>query len=100
MKIDEKDGAVRLQVYVQPRAAQTQIVGMHGDSLKIRIAAPPVEGEANAELERFIAKLVSIAKSNVSVRAGASSRLKTVSIENTTAAAVEAAVDRALRRLK
>jgi hypothetical protein len=100
VKIDEKDGAVRLQVYVQPRAAQTQIVGMHGDSLKIRIAAPPVEGEANAALERFIAKLVGIAKSNVSVTAGGSSRLKTVSIENTTAAAVEAAFDRELRRLK
>ena len=98
MKIYEKDGVVRLQAYVQPRAALTQIAGMHGDSIKIRIAAPPVDGEANAELERFIAKLLGIAKSKVSVTAGSSSRLKTVSIENTTVAEVEAAFDRALRQ--
>jgi uncharacterized protein YggU (UPF0235/DUF167 family) len=72
---------------------------MHGDNIKIRIAAPPVAGEANAELERFIAKLLGIAKSNVTVTAGASSRLKTVSIGNTTVAAVQAAFDAALRHL-
>ena len=98
MKIEEHGGQIRLKVYVQPRAALSQIVGMHGDNVKVRVAAPPVEGEANVELERFIAKLLGIARSKVSVVAGASSRLKTVAIDGVSAGAVQEAVDRALRR--
>ena len=96
MKIYEKDGAIRLQVYVQPRASRSEIVGAHGDSIKVRIAAPPVEGEANAELERFLARLFGVARSQVRVMAGAGARTKSVAVEGISLAAVTTALERAL----
>jgi uncharacterized protein (TIGR00251 family) len=72
-------------------------MGEHGASLKIRVAAPPVEGEANAELERYLAKLIGVAASNVSVIAGASSRHKTVAIEGSSLAVVSRAIEHALK---
>lgn len=98
MKIYEKAGTVRLHTYVQPRAARSEVAGEHGDSIKIRITAPPVEGEANAELERFIAKLLGVAASRVAVVSGTSSRRKVVAIEGMTVAAVTAVLERALRK--
>jgi hypothetical protein len=98
VKIYEKAGTVRLHTYVQPRAARSEVVGEHGDSIKIRITAPPVEGEANAELEKFIAKLLGVAASRVEVVSGTSSRRKVVAIEGMTVAAVTAMLERALRK--
>lgn len=98
MKIYEKDGAVRLHAHVQPRAARSEVVGEFGDAVKIRIAAPPVEGEANAELERFIARLVGVAKSQVQVVSGASSKQKVIAIDGTSIEVVTTALERALRK--
>lgn len=98
MKIYEKDGIVRLHTYVQPRASRSEIAGEHGDGIKVRITAPPVDGEANAELERFIAKLLGVARSRVEVVTGTSSRNKVVAIEGVTVAAVTAVLERALRK--
>ena len=50
---DTKDGAI-LTVHVQPKASTTECVGIHGDAMKIRVAAPPVDGAANDELIRFL----------------------------------------------
>lgn len=94
--IQDKDDHVRLRVHVQPRASRTEIVGEHGDSIKIRIAAPPVDGEANAELERFVAKLLGVARTHVRVVSGESSRQKVVDIEGVSSATVKAAIERAL----
>jgi uncharacterized protein (TIGR00251 family) len=52
----EEDGAVVLVLHVQPGAKRTEVAGVHGDALKIRLAAPPVDGKANAELVRFLAR--------------------------------------------
>lgn len=97
MKIYEKDGTVRLHTYVQPRASRSEVAGEHGESIKIRITAPPVEGEANAELERFIAKLLGVASSRVEVVSGMSSRQKVVAIEGMTVAEITALLERAVR---
>ena len=70
-----------LTVHVQPGAKTTEIVGLHGDALKIRLAAPPVDGKANASLIAFIADRLGIAKSAVSVKSGQTSRRKTIAIE-------------------
>jgi uncharacterized protein len=69
-----------LAIHVQPGAKTTAVAGLHGDDLKIRIAAPPVEGRANALLEEFIAQTLGIPKRCVSVVKGAGSRRKTVRI--------------------
>ena len=69
-----------LTLHVQPGAKTSAVSGMHGDSLKIRIAAPPVEGKANAALIAFIAAGLDVLKRQVSVERGTSSREKTVKV--------------------
>ena len=80
---DEYDGvmSVRIEVHVQPRASKTELAGLHDGRLKIRLAAPPVDGAANAALVEFIADKLGIAKSRVRVVAGATSRRKVVEVE-------------------
>jgi uncharacterized protein len=69
-----------LAVYVQPGAKTTELAGLHGEDLKIRIAAPPVEGRANALLEQFIARVLGVPGRCVRVVRGAASRRKTVRV--------------------
>src|SRR5262249_25946784 len=88
----EKGDAVSFSVRVQPRAARTEVAGVHGDAVKIRIAAPPVDGKANDECRRFIAKLIGVAASSVEIIAGESSRDKVIRVRHTTAAQVRAAL--------
>jgi len=75
-------------VHVQPKAASSACVGIHGDALKIRIAAPPVEGAANRELLRFLAAELSLPTAAVHIESGDSSRHKRVRLEGTTAVRV------------
>lgn len=74
-----KDG-VTLSVYVQPKASKTEFVGLHGDALKFRVAAPPIEGEANTELCRHLAKLFSLPQRGVSISSGQASRNKRIQL--------------------
>ncbi len=69
---------VTLSVYVQPKASKTEFVGIHGDALKFRVAAPPVEGEANKELCRHLAKLFRLPQQGVSISFGQASRNKRI----------------------
>jgi len=86
---DTKAGAV-LSVYVQPKASTTECVGIHGDALKIRVAAPPVDGAANDELMRFLARRLSIPSTSVQIHSGASGRHKRVLVKGATAEFVKA----------
>ena len=79
-------------IYVQPRASKTEISGMHDGMLRIRLAAPPVDGAANAALVAFIAARLDIAKSKVRVISGLASRRKVVRVEGMTEATVVAAL--------
>jgi uncharacterized protein len=83
---------VRATVYVQPRASRTGLAGLHDGCVKIRLAAPPVEGAANAELIEFVARLLKIARSRVRVVTGTSSRRKVIEIDGVSAAAVARAL--------
>ena len=69
-----------LTLHIQPGARKTEVVGQHGDALKIRLAAPPVDGKANAALVAFIAAKVSVGKTAVEVVGGLTSRAKRVRI--------------------
>ena len=73
--------AVRIAVRVQPRASRSEVVGTHGDAIKIRVAAPPVDGAANKELIAFLSKRLGVAKSAVRIVKGAQGRDKLVEIE-------------------
>lgn len=70
-----------LRVHAQPRAAKDEIIGPHGDSLKIRITAPPVEGKANAHLIKFLAKAFGVSKSQVTLLSGETGRSKRFRIQ-------------------
>ena len=69
-----------LAIHAQPGAKATEVVGLHGEDLKIRVAAPPTEGRANAALEDFIARALGVPRRCVLVVKGATSRRKTVRI--------------------
>lgn len=71
----------RVVVHVQPRARRTEVAGLHGDAVKVRLAAPPVDGAANEELVRFVAERLGVARSAVRVVAGATSRRKIVEVD-------------------
>jgi hypothetical protein len=67
-----------LAVHAQPGAKRSEVAGLHGDALKLRVAAPPVEGRANDELAAFVAKALGVPKGKVRVVKGGASRRKTV----------------------
>jgi len=77
---------VSLLVLVQPRAWRTRIVGAHDGRLKIALAAPPVDGEANAALLSFLSERLGLKRSALSIEEGATSRRKRVLARGTTAA--------------
>ena len=82
----------RINVYVQPRASKTVVAGMHDGCVKIRLAAPPVDGAANAALAEFVAEQLGIAKSRVRITAGMTSRRKTIEVDGVTAEQVAGAL--------
>src|SRR5712692_3266385 len=71
---------VTLSLRVQPRASRNAVVGWTGDTLKIRLTAPPVEGAANAACLAFLAKLLDLSQSHLAIIQGARSRTKVVQI--------------------
>jgi uncharacterized protein len=74
----ESGGALTFRVRVVPRASQTAVAGEHDGALKVRVAAPPVEGAANAELTRFLAKRLGVSASSVEIVGGHTSKTKLV----------------------
>ena len=81
-----------LLLHVQPGARKSEVVGRHGDALKVRIAAPPVDNKANAALIAFLSQTLGVEKSAIAIRQGAASRRKLVEITGSaqTAAALAA----------
>lgn len=72
---------IRLAVQVQPRASANELAGRHGDALKVRLQAPPVEGAANEALIRFLAERLGVPRAAVRIVAGPASRRKTVLVD-------------------
>lgn len=88
------EGGVALAVHAQPGARKAEVVGPHGDALKIRIDAPPVEGRANAALLEFVARRLGVPRRDVTLVAGDGSRHKRLRIEGLAPAEVLARLAR------
>jgi len=69
-----------LELHIQPGASKTSVEGLHGERLKLRLAAPPVDGEANRALVRFLAERLSVPQRDVEILRGAGGRRKTVQV--------------------
>jgi len=78
--VSEKADGCILKCWIQPRSSRNAVVGIHGDAIKIALTAPPVDGKANKELLKFLAKYFKLSKSSIQIVAGDSSRSKTILI--------------------
>ncbi|HVF28305.1 MAG TPA: DUF167 domain-containing protein [Pyrinomonadaceae bacterium] len=76
----EANGAVTSAVRVVPRASRTEAAGVHENSLRVRLAAPPVEGAANKELIRFLARALNVPARNIEIISGLTSKTKRVRV--------------------
>ncbi len=85
---DSPEGVV-LTVHVQPGAKRTEVAGLHGDAVKVRIAAPPVEGAANEALCAYLARLFDLPNAHVTVLTGQTARRKRVRLKTLTRARAE-----------
>lgn len=74
------DGSIALHLHVQPRAASNGLAGLQGDMLKLRLTTPPVDGKANKAVIAYLAKLIHLPKSSITLKSGHQSRRKTVVI--------------------
>lgn len=72
---------LRFRVQVQPRARATRLVGYHGEAIKLQVNAPPVDGAANRAVEALMARCLGLAKRDVRVVQGLSSRAKLVEVD-------------------
>jgi uncharacterized protein (TIGR00251 family) len=88
---DGAGGAV-LELLVQPRSSRSRVIGEHDGRLKIQLAAPPVDGEANDALLRFLAAALKVKRADVALLAGETGRRKRVRVAGVTAAAASAAL--------
>lgn len=91
-----QDNTLALNVYVQPRASKNRVAGMYGNAIKICVTAPPVENSANEAVIHFIAKLLGVSKSSVSIKSGTQARNKKLIICNLALKEAQEALTRAL----
>ncbi|MBW7907719.1 MAG: YggU family protein [Kiritimatiellae bacterium] len=82
---NEKNGAVHLHIRVAPRASRTEVAGTHGEALKIRLQAPPVDGAANEALIEFLAEALQVPRSTIRIERGHTGRNKEISIQGSAA---------------
>jgi len=75
-----EEGSVTLTLHIQPGAKRSEVAGLHGEALKLRLAAPPIEGRANEALLRFIADSFGVTLRQVELLRGAQSRHKMVKV--------------------
>jgi uncharacterized protein (TIGR00251 family) len=80
----ERDGALQFTVRVVPRASRSSVAGEHDGTLRVRVAAPPVDGAANEELLRVLARAFEVPTRDVLITGGHTSRLKQVWVRGAT----------------
>jgi uncharacterized protein (TIGR00251 family) len=90
LAVTQANDRVRFSVHVQPRASKTEVAGIHGTALKVRLHSAPVDGAANEELVSFLAKSLDVPKRSVRIISGLSARGKTIEIDGVSPASVRA----------
>lgn len=90
LKISTQGERVVVEMHVVPRAAKSAVIGVHDGRLKVSLASPPVDGEANAELIAFFARALGVPRRAVALLRGEKSRQKTLAIEGVSAEQVRA----------
>ena len=81
IEASERDGCLTFKVQVVPRASRSEIAGEHNGALRVRIAAPPVDGAANEELVRLLARALGVKRNAVAITGGKTSKTKQVRID-------------------
>jgi uncharacterized protein len=89
IQYSEKDRALTFAVRIVPRASRSELAGEYNGALRIRIAAPPVEGAANRELIRLLAKMFKLPQNSIDIISGAGSKNKIVHIAGAASAQLE-----------
>jgi len=92
------DGTL-LQVWIQPRASKAAVVGSHGDSIKIAVKSPPVEGRANDECIELLSKVLALPKRQLAIKSGQQSRHKSVYIKGMPPEKVIASLEGAMKKM-
>ena len=88
----ETETGVIFRIRVVPRASRSEVAGIQGDALKLRITAPPVDGKANEECIRLLAETLGVKKGQVTIIAGHASRTKTVTVDGVKAKEIAAII--------
>ncbi len=81
---ENPDGNVEIRIQCQPRASKTEITGFHGNALKIRVTASPVDGAANKELCKMLAKYFEVSRQAIQILSGQATRQKRILIKGRT----------------
>ena len=97
VRISETSRGVRFAIHVQPRASRTEISGVHGEAIRIRLQAPPVDDAANESLVEFLSERFAVPARGVRIVSGARSRAKIVEIDGLSADAVRRMLTTQLR---
>lgn len=92
IECQETDGAITFKVRVVPRASRSGVAGVHDGALRVRVAAPPVEGAANEELLRTLSRALNVPSRALSIRSGHASKIKQVRVEGLERRALESLV--------
>jgi uncharacterized protein (TIGR00251 family) len=90
--IKEKDSGIAIRIRALPNAKKTEVIGVTGDRVKIRLHAPPVDGKANKELISFLAKTIGFRKSACTITQGETSRDKTAFVHDVSPQQVKSAL--------
>jgi uncharacterized protein (TIGR00251 family) len=82
LSIRKNPQGILFKVFVQPRSSRNRIVGLHDDSLKIKLTAPPVDGAANKMCVKFLAKCLAVSPSSIEIMTGHNNRKKTILLKS------------------
>ena len=94
------DQGILFKIVVQPRAAKTEIIGLHGDALKIKLTAPPVDGAANKMVIALLAKCLAIPKSRLEIKTGSTGRHKQILVRLATSNPKTGEIDKIAKRIQ